>query len=78
MKRVSVPSGPAATRAMMPDDLGQPMHNLLRHPRVVQKGRETIGYTEPVLDLAQGQQTAFRGQPAAAIKTRHDSLALPR
>jgi hypothetical protein len=53
------------------------MHNLFQHPRVLQAGRETIGYTEPPLDLAQGQQPAFRGQPAA-VKTSDDSLALHR
>ena len=41
------------------DNLGQAMHNLLRQPRVLQAGREAIDYTEPALNLAQSQQTAF-------------------
>jgi len=43
------------------DYLCQTMHNLLRHPRVLQAGRQAVGDTQPVFDLAQGQQTAFRG-----------------
>ena len=42
------------------DDLRQAMHNLLRHPRVLQAGREAVGNTHPAFDLAQRQQTAFR------------------
>jgi hypothetical protein len=36
------------------------MHNLFRHPRILQAGREPVGNTQPALDLAQGQQPAFR------------------
>jgi hypothetical protein len=59
------------------DDLRQAVHYLLRHPRVLQAGRQAVGNTQPAFDLAQGQQTAFRGQPAA-VKTGDDGLALYR
>jgi len=57
------------------DDLRQAMHNLFRHPRVLQAGREAVGNTQPAFDFAQGQQPAFRRQPAA-VKTGDDRLAL--
>jgi hypothetical protein len=60
-----------------PDDLGQAMHQLRRHPRVFQTAGQAVGETRPAFDLAQGQQAALRGQPAA-VKTSHHGLALYR
>jgi hypothetical protein len=37
-----------------PDDLGQAMHDLLRHPRVLQAAGQTVGQSQPALNLAQG------------------------
>jgi hypothetical protein len=44
-----------------PDDFGQAMHHLLRRPRVLETPGEPVGQSQPVFDLAQGQQTALRG-----------------
>jgi hypothetical protein len=59
------------------DDLRQPMHDLLRHPRVLEAAGQAVGQSQSAFDLAQGQQTAFRGQ-SAAVKTGHHDLALHR
>jgi hypothetical protein len=53
------------------------MHNLFRHPWVLQAGREAVSNSQSAFDLAQGQQTAFRRQPAA-VKTGDDGLTLHR
>jgi hypothetical protein len=53
------------------DDLGQAVLNLLRCARIVEAGGQAIGHTQPPLDLAQRQQAAFRGQPAAVEAGDH-------
>ena len=59
------------------DDLGQAMLNPLRRARVFQTGGQAVGQSKPMLDLAQGQQSAFRGQSAAVEASDH-GLALHR
>jgi hypothetical protein len=59
------------------DDLGQPMLNPLRRARIVQAGRQPIRHAEPALDLAKGQQSTLRGQPAA-VKASDNGLASNR
>ena len=59
------------------DHLGQPVRNPLRRTRVPQARGQAIGQSQPTFDLAQGQQSAFRRQPAA-IKTGNHGLALNR
>jgi hypothetical protein len=44
-----------------PDDFSDAMHDLLRHPRVLQTPGQPVGQSQPAFDLAQGQQTALRG-----------------
>ena len=58
-----------------PDDLGQPVYDLLRRPRVLQTAGQAVGHPQSAFDLAENQQTAFRGQ-LAAVKTRDHGLAL--
>ncbi len=43
----------------------------------LRQAASTVGHPEPALDLAQDQQPAFRGQPAA-VKPRDHLLALNR
>ncbi len=59
------------------DDLGQPVHNTLRRTRVLHARGQAVGQSQPTFDLAQGQQSAFRRQPAA-VKTGDHGLALNR
>ena len=58
-----------------PDDLGQVVHDLLRRPSVLQTRGQSVGQSQPPFDVAQYQQSAFRGQPAA-VKAGDDGLAL--
>src|SRR5271155_2724899 len=51
--------------------------NRLRRARVLQTPRQPVGHAEPALDLAQGQQSTFRGQ-LATVKTGDHGLALNR
>jgi hypothetical protein len=48
--------------------------NHLRHPRVAQAARQSIGHAQPLLDLAKQQQPAVGGQ-APAVETRVHRLA---
>jgi len=50
----------------MPDPLGQ--------PGIIDAGGKAFGQAEPVLDLAQDQQPAIRGEQAA-IEAGDDRLA---
>ena len=47
------------------DDVGERMHGAAGITRIVDAGGQTVGDFEPALDLAQNQQTAVGGQPAA-------------
>jgi hypothetical protein len=57
------------------NDLGQPVHHPLRRTRVLQARGQAIGQSQPSFDLAQGQQSALRRQPAA-VKTGDHRLAV--
>jgi hypothetical protein len=46
-------------------------------PEAVPRASEAVSNSQSAFDLAQGQQTAFRRQPAA-VKTGDDGLALHR
>jgi hypothetical protein len=59
------------------DDLGQAVPNPLRRARVLETPRQPIGHAEPALDLAKGQQSTLRGQPAT-VKAGDNGLALNR
>jgi hypothetical protein len=60
-----------------PDDLGRAVHDPFRHARVLKTGRQSVGQPQPALNLAQGQQAAFRRQ-SAAVKAGNDRLAVNR
>jgi hypothetical protein len=47
------------------------VHGAAGITRIVDAGGQTIGHFEPPLDLAQNQQTAVGGQPAA-VETGDD------
>jgi len=47
----------------------------LRRARVREASRQPIGHAEPALDLAKGQQSTLRGQPAT-VKASDHSFAL--
>jgi hypothetical protein len=47
------------------------MHGAAGITRIVDAGGQTIGDRQPALDLAQNQQTAVGGQPAAVKPGNH-------
>jgi hypothetical protein len=53
------------------------MNDRFRRPSVLQTRGQSIGQSQPPLDLPQNQQSAFRGQPAA-IKAGDNGLAVNR
>jgi hypothetical protein len=59
------------------NDLGRAVHDPLRRTRVFKTGRQPVGQPQPALNLAQGQQAAFRRQ-SAAVKAGDDRVAVNR
>ena len=59
------------------DDLLEPVKDALRRARVHDAPGETPGNAQPLLDLAQHQQAAIRGQ-LCAVKARNDRPAADR
>ena len=59
------------------DDLGKRVHGAAGITRIVDASGKTVGDFEPLLDLAQNQQTAVGRQPAA-VEAGNDLLALDR
>ena len=59
------------------DDVGDRMQGTARITRIVDAGGQPLGDVQPLLDLAQNQQTAVGRQPAA-VEAGNDRLALDR
>ena len=53
------------------------MHGAARITRIVDAGGQPLGNVQPLLDLAQNQQTTIGRQPAA-VEAGNDRLALDR
>jgi hypothetical protein len=53
------------------------MHSAVGITRIVDAGGQPLGDVQPLLDLAQNQQTAVGRQPAA-VEAGNDRLALNR
>jgi len=66
-----------STRLQLADDFAQPVPNPLRRARVAQTVCQPVRQAQPTLDLAQHQQSAIRGQPAA-VKASDNGPALNR
>jgi hypothetical protein len=56
------------------DDVGQPVRDLRRRPRIVEAAGEPVGDAEAALDLAQRQDAAIGGQ-LPAVEAGHQRLA---